>query len=59
MFSLAGGLIRAAGRGEEPLMELYLAGNTVMEHIFMDLSPAGLAVAPFRAESLFTGGEPQ
>ena len=59
VFSLAGGLIRAAGRGEKLLMELYLAGNTVMEHIFMDLSPAGLAVAPFRAESLFTGGEPQ
>ena len=56
-FSLAGGLIRAAGRDEEALAELYIAGNTVMEHIFMGLSPAGLAVAPFRAESLFTGGE--
>ena len=59
VFSLAGGLIRAAGRGDQPLAELYLAGNTVMEHIFMGLSPAGLAVAPFRAESLFTGGTPQ
>ena len=56
-FSLAGGLIRAAGREERELGELYIAGNTVMEHIFMGLSPAGLAVAPFRAESLFTGGE--
>ena len=56
-FSLAGGLICAAGREEGELSELYIAGNTVMEHIFMGLSPAGLAVAPFRAESLFTGGE--
>ena len=57
VFSLAGGLIRAAGREEGELSELYIAGNTVMEHIFMGLSPAGLAVAPFRAESLFTGEE--
>ena len=57
VFSLAGGLIRAAGREEGELSELYIAGNTVMEHIFMGLSPVGLAVAPFRAESLFTGEE--
>ena len=59
VFSLVSGLIHAAGKGEEALAELYLAGNTVMEHIFMGLSPAGLAVAPFRAESLFAGGTPQ
>ena len=59
VFSLASGLICAAGRSEGELTELYIAGNTVMEHIFMGLSPAGLAVAPFRAESLFTGGEAQ
>lgn len=59
VFSLAGGLIRAASREESGLSELYIAGNTVMEHIFMGLSPAGLAVAPFRAESLFTGGKAQ
>ena len=59
IFSMVGGLIRAADREESGLSELYIAGNTVMEHIFMGLSPAGLAVAPFRAESLFTGGEAQ
>ena len=59
IFSMVGGLIRAASREESGLSELYIAGNTVMEHIFMGLSPAGLAVAPFRAESLFTGGEAQ
>ena len=57
IFSMVGGLIRAASREESGLSEMYIAGNTVMEHIFMGLSPAGLAVAPFRAESLFTGGE--
>lgn len=55
--SMAAGLAEKAGRAGEPLKELYIAGNTVMEHIFMGLSPAGLAVAPFRAETLFTGGE--
>ena len=57
IFSMVGGLIRAASREESGLSELYIAGNTVMEHIFMGLSPVGLAVAPFRAESLFPGGE--
>ena len=56
--SMAAGLAEKAGRAGEPLKELYIAGNTVMEHIFMGLSPAGLAVTPFRAETLFTGGEP-
>lgn len=59
VFSLVKGLVCSAGREEGELVELYIAGNTVMEHIFMGLSPAGLAVAPFRAESLFTGGEAQ
>ena len=59
IFSMVGGLIRAASREESGLSELYIAGNTVMEHIFMGLSPVGLAMAPFRAESLFTGGKAQ
>lgn len=54
IFNMAQILIERSGRSEE-LSELYIAGNTVMEHIFMGLSPAGLAVAPFKAESLFTG----
>lgn len=55
-FSMAEELISRAGRAREKLRELYVSGNTVMEHIFMGLSPVGLAVAPFKAESLFTGG---
>ena len=59
VFSMAGKLMEQAGRGAESLKELYIAGNTVMEHIFMGLSPAGLAVAPFLPESLFLEGEPK
>ena len=33
--------------------EIFLAGNTVMQHLFAGLSPAGIAVAPFRPETLF------
>jgi uncharacterized 2Fe-2S/4Fe-4S cluster protein (DUF4445 family) len=54
IFSMAQQLLDKAGIAS-PLSELYIVGNTVMEHIFMGLSPAGLAVAPFKAESLFTG----
>ena len=43
-------------RGEK-IDEIFIAGNTVMEHIFMGLSPASIAVAPFKPLSLFDGGE--
>ena len=38
------------------IKEIYLAGNTVMEHILFRLSPASIAVAPFRPLSLFDDG---
>ena len=37
--------------------EIYLAGNTVMEHILFALSPASIAVAPFTPTTLFDRGE--
>ena len=37
--------------------EIYLAGNTVMEHILFALSPASIAVAPFLPQTLFDCGE--
>ena len=37
--------------------EIYLAGNTVMEHILFALSPASIAVAPFTPATLFDRGE--
>lgn len=36
--------------------EIYLAGNTVMEHILFALPPDSIAVAPFRPVSLFDDG---
>lgn len=30
-----------------------IAGNTIMEHLFADLSPVGMGVVPFTPESLF------
>lgn len=50
-------LCREVGRELKDVSEVYLAGNTVMQHIACGLSPAGIAVAPFRPESLFDGGE--
>ena len=45
------------GRKPAEVTEIYLAGNTVMQHIFCGLSPAGIAVVPFRPESLFDHDE--
>lgn len=38
------------------IKEIYLAGNTVMEHILFRLPPDSIAVAPFRPQSLFDDG---
>ena len=43
-------------RGEK-IDEFFIAGNTVMEHIFMGLSPVSIAAAPFKPLSLFDSGE--
>lgn len=37
--------------------EVFLAGNTVMEHIFAGLSPASIALAPYNPASHFDKGE--
>lgn len=51
-------LCRRAGVSARQPYELYAAGNTIMQHIYAGLSPAGIAVAPFTPESLFDSGEP-
>lgn len=33
--------------------ELSLAGNTIMQHIFLEMDPASIAVAPYRPMTLF------
>lgn len=53
VFSLIHKLMDRSGREEEELEELFVVGNTVMEHIFMGLSPAGMALAPFRPLTIF------
>lgn len=37
--------------------EIYLAGNTIMEHLLFGLSPASIAVSPFTPLSLFDDGK--
>ncbi|MBO5556010.1 MAG: 2Fe-2S iron-sulfur cluster binding domain-containing protein, partial [Oscillospiraceae bacterium] len=49
------GLLARLGREEKDLAELFVAGNTVMEHLYAGLSPAGIARAPFTPQTLFTG----
>ncbi|HIR86032.1 MAG TPA: DUF4445 domain-containing protein [Candidatus Limivicinus faecipullorum] len=58
IFAMIGELAADCGRAGEKPEELFAAGNTVMEHIFLGLSPAGMAVTPFRPISLFTEREP-
>ena len=50
------GMAEELSRGEK-IDEFFIAGNTVMEHIFMGLSPVSIAAAPFKPLRLFDGGE--
>ena len=50
------GMAEELSRGEK-IDEFFIAGNTVMEHIFMGLSPVSIAAAPFKPLSLFDGGD--
>ena len=40
------------------IKEIFLAGNTVMQHIFAGISPNSIAAAPYTPASFFDGGEP-
>ena len=51
-------LCKKSGRFYGEILEIFLAGNTVMQHIFADLSPASIASAPFTPLSLFVGNAP-
>ena len=46
-------LLRELHTDPDELRETVVAGNTVMQHLYAGLSPAGIAVAPFRPETLF------
>ena len=56
ILELIAGICDDPGRDIGEVKEIFLAGNTVMQHILWGLSPAGIAVAPFRPESLFDDG---
>ena len=51
-------LCRKSGHFYREIAEIFLAGNTVMQHIFAGLSPVSIASAPFTPLSLFDGGAP-
>ena len=51
-------LCRRSGRFYREISEIFLAGNTVMQHIFAGFSPVSIASAPFTPLSLFDGGAP-
>ena len=56
VFPLLDTLCREAGIPLTDVKEIFLAGNTVMQHLFAGLPAAGIAVAPFRPETLFDNG---
>jgi uncharacterized 2Fe-2S/4Fe-4S cluster protein (DUF4445 family) len=47
-----------AGADPRAIEYIAIAGNTIMEHLAADLSPAGMGVAPFRPLSLFGDDTP-
>ncbi len=45
--------LTACGRNVSELQSVFVAGNTVMQHIFAGLPVRSIAVAPFKPETLF------
>ncbi|MBQ9684917.1 MAG: DUF4445 domain-containing protein [Oscillospiraceae bacterium] len=52
-------LLRRLDCEKKDLKEIFVAGNTVMQHLFAGLDPRSIAVAPFTPLTLFDGDEPQ
>jgi len=46
-------LAAEAGKRASDIEKISIAGNTVMQHLFADLNPEAIGVAPFTPESLF------
>lgn len=49
-------MLKELGASHSQVQELFVAGNTVMQHLYAGLSPAGIATAPFRPLTLFEDG---
>ena len=52
-------MLKKLGTKPEALRELFVAGNTVMQHLYAGLDPSPIARAPFTAPTLFTDGSPE
>lgn len=57
ILEMLGALCAENGIGLSDVSEGFLAGNTVMEHIFAGISPESIASAPFLPASYFDSGE--
>ena len=44
---------KKAGIDKDEIKYISIAGNTIMEHLFADMSPVGMGVVPFKPVSLF------
>lgn len=55
---MVGELCNEHGIQVSEVKEIFLAGNTVMQHIFAGISPASIASAPFIPKSYFDDGKP-
>lgn len=49
-------LLRQLGARPQDLKELFVAGNTVMQHLYAGLDPSPIALAPFTPPTLFADG---
>ncbi len=52
-------LLARLGTKKEELKKIFIAGNTIMQHIYAGLDPLPIARAPFTPQAYFTGDEPK
>ena len=55
---MAGKLCDSAYRSTREITQITVAGNTTIQHLFAELSPINIGVAPFTPESLFGDHRP-
>ena len=59
VFGMLDDLCSGAGIDPAEVHTLYIAGNTVMQHLFAGLDPRAIALAPYVPEEYFDDGEPR
>ena len=50
-------ILRALGTSLQDIEALFVAGNTIMQHLFAGINPSSIAVAPFTPQTLFEDSE--